>query len=128
MNAKVKTFSEFPIDFTEQKAFLRKQFDDLNEMANQTDKSFIGAVKAQEIKQIKGLDNLEKRLLKAEKKKHQGELERIADLQNELFPNKSLQERIVNFSEFYLGYGDALLDKLFEELNPLEQEFKAVVL
>ncbi|RKS25442.1 bacillithiol biosynthesis cysteine-adding enzyme BshC [Flavobacterium endophyticum] len=128
MNAKVKTFSEFPIDFTEQKAFLRKQFDDLNEMANQTDKSFIGAVKAQEVKQIKGLDNLEKRLLKAEKKKHQEELERIADLQNELFPNKSLQERIVNFSEFYLGYGDVLLDKLFEELNPLEQEFKVVVL
>lgn len=128
MNAKVKAFSEFPIDFTEQKAFLRKQFDNLNVMAGQTDQSFIGAVKAQEVKQIKGLENLEKRLLKAEKKKHQEELERIADLQNELFPNKSLQERIVNFSEFYLGSGDTLLDKLFEELNPLEQEFKVVVL
>lgn len=128
MNAKVKAFSEFSIDFTAQKAFLRQQFDNLNKIAEQTDKSFTGAVKAQEVKQIKGLENLEKRLLKAEKKKHQEELERISDLQNELFPNQSLQERILNFSEFYLGYGEVLLDKLFEELQPLEHEFKIVIL
>ncbi|WP_407934908.1 hypothetical protein [Flavobacterium lindanitolerans] len=35
---------------------------------------------------------------------------------------------MVNFSEFYLGYGDVLLDKLFAELHPLEQEFKIVIL
>jgi len=128
MNNKVKTFSEFSIDFTSQKEFLRKQFDDLNVMAIATDKSFIGAVKAQEVKQIKGLENLEKRLLKAEKKKHHDELERIIDLQNEMFPNKSLQERTVNFSEFYLENGEVLISKLFEELKPLEQEFSVIVL
>jgi len=128
MNDKVKTFSEFSIDFSSQKEFLRKQFEDLNEMAGKTDNSFIGAVKAQEVKQIKGLENLEKRLLKAEKKKHESELERISDLQNELFPNKSLQERTVNFSEFYLENGDVLISKLFEELKPLEHEFSIIVL
>jgi bacillithiol biosynthesis cysteine-adding enzyme BshC len=128
MNEKVKNFSKFSIDFTFQKEFLRKQFDDLNLMASATDKSFIGAVKAQEMKQIKGLENLEKRLLKAEKKIHESELERITDLQNELFPNKSLQERSVNFSEFYLESGAVLINKLFEELRPLENEFSVVVL
>src|SRR5690606_37544452 len=122
------TFSEFSIDFTSQKEFLRKQFEDLNVMASATDKSFTGAVKAQETKQIRGLENLEKRLLKAEKKKHNDELERITDLQNELFPNKNLQERIVNFSEFYLENGNILVKKLFEELHPLEHEFKVIVL
>jgi len=38
-------------------------------IAEETDKSFFGAVKAQEVKQKKGLDVLEKRLLKAQKKK-----------------------------------------------------------
>jgi uncharacterized protein YllA (UPF0747 family) len=47
-----------------------------------------------------GLDNLEKRLLKAQKRKLSDILERITDLQNELFPNKSLQERQANFSNF----------------------------
>lgn len=128
LNTKVKYFSELSIDFTSQKEFLKKQFEDLTKIANATDKSFIGAVKAQETKQIKGLENLEKRLLKAEKRKHQDELERISDLQNELFPNKSLQERIVNFSEFYLENGEVLIDKLFEELKPLEQEFSIITL
>ena len=32
--------------------------------------SFIGAVDAQQRKQLKGLENLEKRLLRAEKRKH----------------------------------------------------------
>jgi bacillithiol synthase len=123
---KVNQLSEFPIDFTPQKNQLRKQFENLYEIANKTDKSFIGAVKAQETKQIKGLDNLEKRLLKAQKKSYSDKLNRIIQLQNELFPNQSLQERQVNFSEFYLENGADLISKLFAELQPLENNFKII--
>src|SRR5690606_21264443 len=56
--------SEINIDFYQQKEFLKKQFEDLYELAKKTDKSFLGAVSAQERKQIKGIENLEKRLLK----------------------------------------------------------------
>ena len=125
---KTKLLSEFMIDFSTQKEVLKKQFEDLNKIAEATDKSFIGAVKAQEAKQIKGLENLEKRLLKAEKRVHQEQLNRIMALQNELFPNQSLQERKVNFAEFYEEYGEELIEKLLKELKPLEQEFKVVVL
>ena len=100
--AKTKEFSEFKIDFTEQKEHLKKQFEKLYEIANETDKSFVGAVKAQEKKQTKGLENLEKRLLKAEKRVHTETLERILLTQNELFPNQSLQERKANFRNFML--------------------------
>ncbi len=120
--------SAFEIDFKTQKEHLKKQFEDLYEIANQTDKSFLGAVKAQETKQIKGLENLEKRLLKAQKRVLTDDLERITLLQNELFPNKSLQERQANFSEFYLDNGNNLIDKLIKELKPLENEFNMVCL
>ena len=125
---KTTEFSSFKIDFSEQKEFLKNQFKKLYEIANKTDKSFIGAVKAQEVKQIKGLDNLEKRLLKAEKRVHTEALDRIFLLQNELFPNQSLQERKANFSQFYLEFGPELISKLLAKLKPLEQEFKVVVL
>ena len=125
---KTKALSNFEIDFTTQKEHLKKQFENLYEIAAKTDKSFIGAVKAQEVKQIKGLENLEKRLLKAEKRVLAEKLERIAFLQNQLFPNQSLQERKANFSEYYLEFGQELMDKLFAALKPLEQEFKVVVL
>lgn len=125
---KTQEFSQFNLDFTAQKEHLKKQFEALNHIATQTHKSFTGAVKAQEIKQIKGLDNLEKRLLKAEKKIHSEKLERIIQLQNELFPNQSLQERRNNFSEFYLEAGNELLQKILDELHPLEQNFSIITL
>ena len=125
---KTKLLSEFTIDFSAQKEVLKKQFEDLHKIAEATDKSFLGAVKAQETKQIKGLENLEKRLLKAEKRIHQEQLNRIIALQNELFPNQSIQERKLNFSEFYVEFGEELIKKLLTELKPLEQEFKVVVL
>lgn len=128
INRKTTEFSSFNLDFSEQKAFLKNQFDKLNQMALQTDKSFIGAVKAQETKQLKGLENLEQRLLKAEKRKHQEKLQRIIDLQNELFPNQSLQERKANFSEFYLNNGNNLMENLLKNLNPISEEFKIIYL
>jgi len=128
INHKTQLLSDFTIDFSAQKEALKKQFEALHQIAQVTDKSFVGAVKAQEAKQIKGLENLEKRLLKAEKRVHQDQLNRLISLQNELFPNQSLQERKANFSEFYLEFGEELIEKLLKELKPLEQEFSIVVL
>jgi bacillithiol biosynthesis cysteine-adding enzyme BshC len=128
INKKVKLFSEFRLDLSEQKEQLKKQFEKLSEIASKTDASFTGAVKAQEIKQLKGLENLEKRLLRAEKRNHAAQLERITLLQNELFPHKSLQERRANFSEFYLEHNGRLVEELFVKLRPLEQEFNVIIL
>lgn len=124
INRKVRKISNIDIDFSEQKQHLVDQFQFMYELAEQTDESFLGAVKAQEVKQLKGLDNLEKRLLKAQKRKLKDEVERIAALQNELFPNRSLQERQANFSEFYVEYGEDLVKELMSNLDPLESDFK----
>jgi bacillithiol biosynthesis cysteine-adding enzyme BshC len=128
LTSKTKQMSEFPIDMSPLKKQLLEQFEALYAITKLTDKSFIGAVKAQEVKQIKGLDNLEKRLLRAQKKKLSDLLERITDLQNELFPNKSLQERQANFSEFYLESGPELIAKLIERLKPLDNKFETLTL
>ena len=119
----INTISKINIDFSAQKEMLSQQFEMLYQIAEQTDASFKGAVGAQERKQIKGLEHLEKRLLKAQKRKLKDHLNRIKTLQNELFPNQSLQERQVNFSELYLEYGDQLIPKLIKNLKPLELEF-----
>ncbi|MES2411101.1 MAG: bacillithiol biosynthesis cysteine-adding enzyme BshC [Bacteroidota bacterium] len=125
---KTKEFSKFNLDFSEQKEQLKQQFEKLLIIANQTDKSFIGAVKAQQAKQIKGLENLEKRLLKAEKRVYAEKLEQIILLQNELFPNQGLQERKANFSEFYLDINDKLIEKLLLEIRPLAPNFTIITL
>ncbi|MEO7976839.1 bacillithiol biosynthesis cysteine-adding enzyme BshC [Flavobacterium sp.] len=128
VNTTTHKLSVFPIDLTPQKETLEKQFEYLYELAQQTDKSFSGAVKAQEVKQKKGLENLEKRLLKAQKRKLDDELQRITNLQCELFPNKSLQERQTNFSEFYLQKGEQLIPLLIQKLKPLETNFNIITI
>ena len=123
----VKRESGLKLDFSEQKRFLEAQFAKLKEIANETDPSFLGAVNAQEAKQIKGLNTLEQRLIKAEKHVHEDKLIRVTALQNELFPNQSLQERTANFSEFYMGSGSIMIEQLFAVLKPLDQQFEVVV-
>ncbi|WP_027136785.1 bacillithiol biosynthesis cysteine-adding enzyme BshC [Gaetbulibacter saemankumensis] len=123
INKKVREISNIDIDFSEQKLYLKQQFENLYLLAEQTDRSFVGAVKAQETKQIKGLENLEKRLLKAQKRKLKDQVSRMTDIQNQLFPNQGLQERNTNFSEFYLEYGTELIPQLIKNLNPLKKEF-----
>lgn len=123
LNKRVKELSEITIDFTPQMEYLKEQFQSLYKIATLTDKSFTGAVAAQERKQLKGLEHLEKRLLKAQKRKMNGELDRVASIQKVLFPNGSLQERNMNFSELYLEFGKELIPMLKKELQPLHQEF-----
>ncbi|NKI26330.1 bacillithiol biosynthesis cysteine-adding enzyme BshC [Arenibacter sp. 6A1] len=128
INKKIREISNIDIDFTPQKNLLKEQFTGMYELAAQTDPSFTGAVKAQEIKQLKGLEHLEKRLLKAQKRKLEDQVKRMTALQNELFPNKSLQERNLNFSELYLEYGQELIPVLMNALQPLSGEFSIVIM
>lgn len=126
IDSTVRKNSVFPIDFSAQKQGLETQFKALYELAQQTDASFLGAVKAQEIKQKKGLDNLEKRLLKAQKRKLGEVVSRVTEIQDELFPNGSLQERIANFSEPYLAYGPDFIPALLEALDPFSGAFTII--
>ena len=123
INKKVRKISNIDIDFSEQIKHLEEQFKDLHHLAEQTDKSFFGAVKAQEVKQIKGLKHLEKRLLQAQKKNLADQISRCTELQEQLFPNQSLQERNTNFSELYLEFGEELIPELMKALEPLTCEF-----
>ena len=120
---RVRAISEIPIDFSSQREHLKKQFQGLYDLAGKTDKSFLGAVKAQEVKQLNGLDRLEKRLLRAQKRKLTDTVSRVRDLQDSLFPGGSLQERSRNFSEFYLDKGPALFEDLLQGFSPLDMEF-----
>lgn len=69
------------------------------------------------------LDVLEKKMLRAEKRKMQIDLQRITRLRSVIFPDDSLQERKDNFMIWYLRYGPTYFDILKENIQPLKQEF-----
>ena len=124
----VTKLSKNNLDLTNLKEAINKNFIKLYKLSIKTDKSFLGALKAQESKQIKGLNNLEKRLYKAEKQKQKDKLNRLGLIKEELFPNNSLQEREINFSEFYQNHGDKLMDCLFKNISPFNNKFLVISL
>lgn len=121
-NLAVTKASALPIDLTFLRETLRKQFDLLKSIADKTDKSFTGAVLAQEKKQLNGLDTLEKRLLRAERRKHHEIADRAVMLRADLFPMGGLQERSANLADFYETHGNDFLTVL-ETLDPLSPTF-----
>ena len=128
INKKIRVISNIDLDLQPLKDKLTEQFDYLESLVEATDPSFEGTVKAQKQKQFKGIDQLEKRLLNAQKKKLVDHVERLSTLHEALFPQESLQERHANFFEFYLEYGTDLLPQLFDQLDPLQLEFSCIEL
>lgn len=123
VNKKIKQISNIDLDLSYLKDQLKKQFESLQDIVAKTDASFKGAVNAQKVKQFKGIDHLEKRLLKAQKRVLKDDVARMVIIHNQLFPNDGLQERTINFSSFYLELGSELIPNLIKELDPLDPNF-----
>lgn len=70
--------------------------------------------------------NLEKKMLRAERKKQEVLLDRYARWRERLFPGSALQERSLNMAEFYLPYGPDFIAALAEKLNPFNFKFSLV--
>lgn len=123
----VSKVSAATVDFSALRRQLHQQFAILHEALHQTDPSFAGAVKAQEQKQLAGLDRLESRWRKAERRKHADVAERAVALRRELFPLGGLQERTVHFGDFYELYGEEYRLAL-NQLQPLDSLFSILVM
>ncbi len=74
-------------------------------------------------KQRKALEKLFHKIQKQEKVKHEVALAQISKLQDDLFPNQSLQERHLSFIPFYLKHGDNFIKNLKFHLHPLDVNF-----
>jgi bacillithiol biosynthesis cysteine-adding enzyme BshC len=66
------------------------------------------------------LQVLEKKMLRAEKKKMHVQLSKISRLKESLFPSGNLQERVENFITYYLQYGTEYFDILMNAMHPYE--------
>ena len=117
----VQTKAEAPLDLTSQKEQLMTLFDSIREKALQIDPGLEKLILAEHSKQLKAITNLEGRLHKAEKQKHEVAINQITRLKEKFFPNNGLQERSDNFIPYYLKYGETYFDILLKELNPLEK-------
>lgn len=72
------------------------------------------------------LQVLEKKMLRAEKRKAAEALTRFERLKKGLFPNNNLQERVDNFATYFLSYGFSFFDTIKKAIDPLRSEFLVI--
>ncbi len=97
-------------------------FDKILEKAVKVDKTLEGAVKGEQQKVLNALENLEKRLKKAEERNQETEVNQLLGLKQKLFPNGVPQERAENFLNFYLNNPE-FLNQVSEVFDPLDFSF-----
>lgn len=112
-----------PLDLEEEKKFLQELFERIARHAEDVDPTLVGYVGSEGVKQLKSLEQIEGRLMRAEKQKHETAIKQLRSLKDKLFPSNGLQERQENFMGIYLKHGQTFFDLLEAELNPLETDF-----
>ena len=115
------------LNFDSEKAQLNTIFDSICEKTEKVDSTLVKTMRAEETKQLKSIEQLESRVVRAEKQKHEVAINQIRSLKEKLFPNNGLQERHDNFLNFYLKYGTRFFEILYQELDPLEKGFVVIV-
>ncbi len=115
------------LSLKDQKTALEGIFNEIKNLAEQVDATLAKSIMAEHSKQQKTFDQLESRIVRAEKQKHDTAIKQIRSLKNKFFPNDGLQERHDNFISFYFKYGDEFIETLKEYLDPLAKEMTIIL-
>jgi bacillithiol biosynthesis cysteine-adding enzyme BshC len=100
-----------------------RYYESLKALARPVDPSLEQHVEALQARAVDPIRSLEKKLLRAERRKY-GDLQRqVHGLKNALFPGGGLQERMENFMPWYAAYGPEFISDLYKHSPTLEQEF-----
>ena len=101
-------------------------YETIKKHASAIDSSLSQHVDALKAQSLHRLHELEKKMLRAEKRKFSDQQRQIHSIKEKLFPANSLQERYDNFMSYYAKWGKDLLKKLFDQSLSLEEEFTIV--
>ena len=115
------------INLNVEKEKLNHIFESVAHKAERIDPTLKSAIAAEATKQLKALEQLQSRIERAEKAKHEVSIQQIRSVKERLFPNNSLQERTDSFLPYYLRIGDRYFDILIHMLKPLEKGFVVII-
>jgi len=111
------------LELVEEKAETERIFNAILEKAKAVDPTLVSSVEGSKQGQIKALEALEGKLLRAEKRNFEVSVNQIRGLKAKLFPGGNLMERVDNFLPYYAAQGPAFFDDVKAHLNPFEGQF-----
>jgi bacillithiol synthase len=121
----VLNFTDNNLQLEHEKKRIEEHFLAIQKNALSIDGTLAPLVAAETRRAIKSLEKIEQKLLKAEKRLQADRLQQIEAVKDVLFPNGSLQERTVNFLNFYQA-DPLFIDKLKQHFDPFDFQFNVL--
>jgi len=119
----IKKHSDHNLSIAEEWREMESLFEKIKLRAYKIDPTLSPSAAAVQARLKKAMDNLEKKLIRAEKRNYSVRLEQLTAVKAELFPKDSLQERSENFGLMYVKWGQTFIDELIRLFEPLDFKF-----
>jgi len=118
-NQLIKTYAlkQQPFDLENEKETLRKEFLNIRAQISEIDRTLEAATDAELQKNLKGLEALEQKVIRAIKQKSEASINQIETIYGRLFPNNIPQERVENFLRFFIG-NPVFIEEVKNQLLP----------
>lgn len=115
--------ADYSFTLEQEKKEIQNILQQITDKAQQLDNTLQSSAMAVAKKVEKQLDAMSAKMLRAEKRKFSILKNRLENIQAQLFPMGSLQERKVSFMEYYLSYGDIFFNAILENTLPFGEQF-----
>jgi bacillithiol biosynthesis cysteine-adding enzyme BshC len=123
LNRLVAKESELPTKLNGSLTELEQLYETFKKQAAAVDSTLVQHVDALKLRTVHRLQELEKKMLRAEKRKFNDQERQIHAIKVQLFPGAGLQERYDNINYYYAKWGKSIIQKLYQHSLALEQEF-----
>ena len=117
-----KSLSKNDLSLDLEKKSVDSIFSEIKAKASKIDKTLQQHIDSERKKALDNYHKIEKKFLKAEKRKHQDQLNQIDSIFETLSPKGGLQERTENFLAFYYDTPD-FVGQLLDNLDPFDPRF-----
>jgi len=122
----IRQHSDGRFELTDAFEELRQLFEGIKNKAVSIDQSLEGFVRAEEARTEKALENIQKRLKKAEEQNLETGIKQIENVYERLFPEGNPQERMENFLNFSIN-DPGFISAIKEKLDPFDLRFNLLV-
>ncbi len=126
LSAWVKRETRNQVYLSLEKQQVTDAYNDIKTVVKNIDVTLHHHVEALQATALNALNVLEKKMLKAEKRKFEAEQRQISKLKSMLFPHGQLQERIDNFLPYYARYGATFIHLLYNNSAVFNDGFAIV--
>jgi bacillithiol biosynthesis cysteine-adding enzyme BshC len=124
----VKTNATSNLQIDAQMAAIDAQYTLIKDQAGRIDASLIQHIQALAHQQAQKLIQVQKKMLRSEKRKFEVEQQQITRIVEQLFPGGSLQERVENIADWYKIYGTHFVGAIVENSDDFNKGFTLLYL